>query len=180
MKAVLDACVLVPPILREILLGVAAKGLYQPCWSDRLLEEWARASAKFGPLAEAEARTRIALLRAGFPRACLPAAPQIEARLHLPDAGDAHVLAVAIAGSADAIVTVNAKDFPRHTLAEDKITRRDPDGFLWELWSFHPAEVETVLTEVQAEAARRDGAPVTMKSMLKKARLGRLARAVGA
>ena len=68
-----------------------------------------------------------------FPRATLPAAPQIEARLYLPDPNDAHVLAVAIAGSADAIITVNAKDFPRNILAEDKIARRDPDGFLWEL-----------------------------------------------
>ena len=178
MKAVLDACVLVPPILREILIAVAAKGLYQPCWSDRLLEEWARASAKFGPVSEAEARARIAVLRVMFPRATLPPAPQIEARLYLPDPNDAHVLAVAIAGSADAIITVNARDFPRHTLAEDKITRRDPDGFLWELWSFHPAEVEAALTEVQDESARRDGAPVGLKAMLKKARLGRLARAM--
>ena len=67
MKAVLDACVLVPPILREILLNVAAKGLYQPAWSDRLLEEWARASAKFGPMSEAEARSRIAALRGLLP-----------------------------------------------------------------------------------------------------------------
>ena len=179
MKAVLDACVLVPPILREILLGVAAKGLYQVCWSERLLEEWARASAKFGPLAETEARARIAVLRAVFPRGTLAAAPHIEARLHLPDLDDAHVLAVAIAGSADAIITVNAKDFPRHTLAEDQIARRDPDGFLWELWSFHPAEVAAAVAEVQAEAARRDGVPVGLKSMLKKARLNRLARAMG-
>lgn len=179
MKAVLDACVLVPPILREILLSVAAKGLYQACWSERLLEEWARASAKFGPLSEMDARARIARLGAQFPRATLPAAPQIEARLYLPDPNDAHVLAVAIAGSADAIITTNAKDFPRNTLAEDKITRRDPDGFLWELWSFHPEAVEAALAEVQAEAARRDAAPVPMKSMLKKARLGRLARALG-
>jgi predicted nucleic acid-binding protein len=179
MRAVLDACVLVPPILREILLAVAARGLFEPCWSDRLLEEWARASAKFGPLAEAEARARIATLRARFPRACLPPAPGIEGRLHLPDPNDVHVLAVAIAGSADAIITVNAVDFPRHILAEDKIARRDPDGFLWEIWSGDPAPVEAAIAEVQAEAARRDGVPVAVKGMLKKARLNRLARAMG-
>jgi len=178
-KAVLDACVLVPPILREILLGVAAKGLFQACWSERLLEEWARASAKFGPMAEAEVRARIAVLRAVYPRAMLAAAPHIEARLHLPDPDDAHVLAVAISGSADAIITVNAKDFPRNVLAEDQITRRDPDGFLWELWSFHADEVEAAVAEVQAEAARRDGVPVGLRTMLKKARLHRLARAMG-
>lgn len=180
MRAVLDACVLVPPILREILLGVAARGLFDPFWSDRILEEWARATRKFGPLAEAEARSRIATLGVTFPRARLPAAPGIEARLHLPDMNDAHVLAVAIAGSADAIVTLNAQDFPRGILAEDKIARRDPDGLLWELWSGDPAAVEAAVAEVMAEASRRDGAPVSPKTLLKKARLNRLARAMGA
>jgi predicted nucleic acid-binding protein len=179
MRAVLDACVLVPPILREILLAVAARGLFEPCWSERILEEWARASAKFGPTAEAEVRLRIAFLRAAFPRACLPAAPGVEGRIHLPDMNDAHVLAVAIAGSADAIITVNAVDFPRHILAEDKIARRDPDGFLWELWSGDAGAVEAAIAEVQAEASRRDGAPVALKGMLKRARLNRLARAMG-
>lgn len=178
MKVVLDACVLVPPVLREILLGVAAAGLFEPCWSERILEEWARAAAKFGPLAEGEARARIALLKARFPRACLPPAPQVEARLHLPDPGDAHVLAVAIAGSADAVVTVNARDFPRHVLAEDKIDRRDPDGFLWELWSGAPEVVAAAVEAVRAEASRRDGVEVGLKSLLKRARLNRLARAM--
>lgn len=179
MRAVLDACVLVPPILREILLAVAARGLYEPCWSDRILEEWARAAARFGAEAQAEARARIATLPLTFPRASLPAAPGVEARLHLPDPNDAHVLAVAIDGSADAILTLNAQDFPRHILAEDKIARRDPDGFLWELWSFTPAPVEAALEEVRQEASRREGAEVPLKRLLKKSRLNRLARAMG-
>ena len=178
MKAVLDACVLVPPVLREILLGVARRGLFQPCWSDRILEEWARASARFGPRSEAEARGRIALLRAEFPRAGLPAAPGVEARLHLPDPDDAHVLAASIAGSADAIITLNARDFPRHILAEDKIARRDPDGFLWELWSGDREAVEAAVAEVVAEAGRRDGVPASPKRLLRKAGLNRLARAM--
>ncbi len=44
-----------------------------------------------------------------------------------------HVLAIAIAGHADCIVTFNAKDFPRHLLAEEGLERRDPDGLLWQL-----------------------------------------------
>lgn len=179
MRAVLDACVLVPPVLREILLGVAARGLFEPLWSERILEEWARASAKYGAASEAEARGRIAVLKAEYPRALLPPAPGIERRLHLPDPGDAHVLAVAIAGSADAIVTVNARDFPRGTLAEDKIARRDPDGLLWEFWSGDPAPVEAAVAEVVAEASRREGQAVPAKRLLKKARLNRLARAMG-
>ena len=48
MKAVLDACVIYPTVLREILTGVAALGLYEPLWSDRILREWTRATAKLG------------------------------------------------------------------------------------------------------------------------------------
>ena len=47
--AVYDACVLYPTVLREILQGAAAAGLYQPVWSERMLREWVLATAKLGP-----------------------------------------------------------------------------------------------------------------------------------
>lgn len=175
MKAVLDTCVIYPPILREILLGVAEAGLYTPLWSDRILEEWARATVKIG--AEAQTRVEIALLNLRFPKSCLRAAPHIESRLVLPDPDDVHVLAVAIAAQADCIVTLNASDFPRGTLAEEGMDRRDPDGFLWELWSHHPEAVGSVLTQVHAKAEAMAGVEVSAKALLKRARLNRLAKA---
>ena len=48
MKAVLDACVLYPTVLREILIGVADAGLYTPVWSPRILAEWRHAAARLG------------------------------------------------------------------------------------------------------------------------------------
>ncbi|MEM8879755.1 MAG: PIN domain-containing protein, partial [Pseudomonadota bacterium] len=56
MIACLDACVLYPTVLREVLLGVAEAGLYRPVWSARIVEEWARAAAKSGTAAEMQAR----------------------------------------------------------------------------------------------------------------------------
>lgn len=178
MKAVLDACVLYPPILREILVGCAQAGLYQPLISERILGEWTRATAKLGAQAQAQAETEAALLRAAHPRAMVRAQPAIEARLVLPDPDDLHVLAVAIAGHADAIVTFNASDFPGHVLAAEGIARRDPDGFLWELWSHHPETVAGVVAGVHAKACAIAGDTVPFKSMLKRARLNRLARAL--
>lgn len=180
MRAVLDACVLYPPVLRDILLGVAARGLFTPLWSDRILEEWARATMKLGPAATVDARAQIARARAAFPQATLHAAPATESRLVLPDANDLHVLAVAITGSADAIITFNAKDFPRHILAEEGIARRDPDGVLWEMWSHHPGDVGDVIHTVHARAEAMAGAPVSLKALLKRAQLSRLAKAVTA
>jgi len=177
-RVVLDACVLVPPVLREVLLGVAAQGLFQPLWSDRLLEEWARAAMKAGPEAALAARTEAARLQAAFPASRIPPAPHIEARLHLPDPNDLHVLAIAIAGSADTILTFNARDFPRHTLAEEGLGRADPDGFLWLLWSHHPQQVAAAVTEVHRRAEAIAGAPRSIKALLKKVQLPRFAKAL--
>lgn len=180
MRAVLDACVLYPTVLREILLGVAARGLYEPQWSDRILREWVLATAKLGPVAQAMAQGDAALARAAFPRASVREQPNIEARLALPDPNDVHVLAVAIAGHADAIVTFNAIDFPRPVLADEGIERRDPDGFLWELWSRHPVEVGAVVAAVHARAEEMSGKTIPLRSFLKRAQLWRLGKAMEA
>ena len=180
MKAVLDACVLYPTVLREILQGAAAAGLYQPVWSERILGEWTRATAKLGPLAQAQAEGEAVVLRAAFPRAMVRPQPGIEARLLLPDPNDTHVLAVAIAAGADAIVTFNAADFPGHVLAAEGLARRDPDGFLWEMQSRHPQEMARIVEAVRAKAEHLSGAPVALKPLLKRAKLFRLAKALGA
>ena len=179
MKAVLDACVIFPTVLREILIGVAAKGLYEPLWSDRILREWVLALRKFGPEAQVEAEAQAVLMRAAFPRAMVREQPGIEARVLLPDLNDTHVLAVAVAAHADCIVTFNARDFPRHVLAEEGIARRDPDSLLWELWSHHPDEVAEVVREVHATAERLAGEVLPMKALLKRAQLPKLAKAMG-
>lgn len=178
MKAVLDACVLYPTVLREILQGAAAAGLYQPVFSDRILREWTLAAAKLGPGAQAIAEGEAALLRAAFPRGLTGERPEIEARLHLPDPNDLHVLATAIAAGADEIVTFNAGDFPGHVLAEEGLRRRDPDGFLWEMQSRHPEMMAWVVEEVRAKAERISGQKVELKPLLKRVRLFRLAKAL--
>jgi predicted nucleic acid-binding protein len=178
-KVLLDACVLYPTVMREVLLHVAAKGLFIPLWSDRILEEWARAARKIGPTGEAQARGEVALLKANWPKASIKPQPGLEARLYLPDENDIHVLAVAIAGNADELVTMNTSDFPKNTLREEGIERRDPDGFLWELASHYPDEVGGAVEQVRLTAERLSGAPWEMRALMKKARLPRLGKALG-
>ncbi|MBI1218042.1 MAG: PIN domain-containing protein [Rhodobacteraceae bacterium] len=176
MKAVLDACVIYPTVLREVLLGAARAGLYTPLWSARILEEWAWAARKLGPAQEARARGEVALTRAAFPKAEVPAAPALEARLWLPDPSDVHVLATAIAGSADAIVTFNAVDFPRGLLAEEGLDRLDPDGFLLGLPDRET--VAGVCEAVRVEAERLSGQPQLLRALMKRAGLPRLGKAL--
>ncbi len=178
MKAVLDACVLFPTVLREILLGVAARGLYQPIWSERILGEWVRATAKLGEVAAMEAEAQATLARLAFPAALQRAQPNIEARLHLPDPNDIHVLAVAISAHADALVTFNAQDFPRPVLADEGLIRLDPDQLLCQLHARHPAEVAQVVRDVHATAERMLGQEIPLKALMKRAQLRRLGKAI--
>lgn len=179
MKIVIDTCVLYPTVMRAMVLGVARLGHFQPVWSARILEEWSRATVKLGPVGAAQAQSEIALLRADWPKAELPAAPGIEARLWLPDPADVHVLAVAVSGSADAIMTLNAKDFPRRELSDEGLLRVDPDGYLQKLWQSDQVGVSAVAERVLAEASCLSGKQWQMRALLKKARLPRLAKAVG-
>ena len=180
MRAVLDTCVIYPTVMREVLLGVAATGAFTPLWSDRILEEWARAAIKLGPEGEAQARGEAAMLGVRWPDARVTWKPSLEARLWLPDPADVHVLAAAVAGSADVIVTLNAKDFPRNVLAEEGVSRADPDAFLVGFWAADQEAVEGVVRDVLEEAKRLSGQDWSARGLLKKARLPRLGKAVAA
>ncbi|MEL6807950.1 MAG: PIN domain-containing protein [Pseudomonadota bacterium] len=178
MKILIDANVLYPTVMREVVLGVAKTGLFTPQWSPRILEEWARAAIKLGPQGEAQARGEIAMVQAAWPGAEVHYAPEIENRLWLPDPNDVHVLAAAIAGHSDAIMTVNAKDFPRNVLSEEGLHRVDPDSYLQGCAEANPDLVAPVAYAVLEEARRLSGEPWTLRSLMKKARLPRFGKAV--
>lgn len=180
MKALLDACVLYPTVLREILIAVACRRLYTPLWSERILEEWARATIKLGSGADLIARGEGAALRVAFPQAAVAPREGLAARLWLPDPDDIHVLAAAITGGAEVIITFNAADFPRHTLAEEGLARLDPDQFLLMLWQKNPDPVTAAVKAVVAEAERLSGRPQPLRALLKRAQLPRLGKALNA
>jgi len=175
-RVLIDACVLYPTVMREVLLGVAEQGLFDPRWSPRILEEWARAARKIGPEGETIARGEIAAINARFPKAEVRIPQGIEGRLWLPDANDVHVLAAAIGCSAGAVMTVNTKDFPRNILAEEGVDRIDPDGFLIGLYDQDPDAVQLVGEAVLAEARRLSGQDWEMRKLMRKARLPRLGK----
>jgi predicted nucleic acid-binding protein len=177
-KVALDACVLFPTVLREVLLGAAAAGGFEPVWSARILEEWARATRRLPERAEAVARQEIARLRAAWPAAEVPADPDLEASLSLPDPADRHVLATAIAGGAAVLMTLNRADFPTRTLARHGLILREPDGFLTEL-ADEGIDMAAVAAAVQARAETASGRPQPLRPLLKRAGLPRLGKALG-
>jgi hypothetical protein len=70
--------------------------------------------------------------------------------LALPDPDDRHVLAAAIVGRCDAIVTQNLKDFPPETLAPFGIETQHPDDFFRNQLSLAPGLVCSALRKVRA------------------------------
>ncbi|MEM1302492.1 MAG: PIN domain-containing protein, partial [Pseudomonadota bacterium] len=171
MKVLIDACVLYPTVVREVLLKVAAGGVFTPLWSKRILEEWRRAAGRLNPVALAQAEAEIALVKARWPEAEVDPKPSDEARLYLPDVNDVHVLASAIAGSADVLLTVNIKDFPRSTLYEEGIRRDEPDHFLTSQFITQPNIVRAAVDAVWERGQTMEGCPPTQRALLKKARL---------
>lgn len=178
MRAVLDACVLYPTVLREILVGVAARGGCTPFWSARILAEWQRAAARLGPAGATIAAGEIAHLRSLWPKAEIPADAHLEARLDLPDPADKHVLATAISAQADCIITLNLRDFPARALHNEGLHAQSPDAFLMALWLERPAIVEDAVRAARIATEAASGRPQPLRALLKRARLPRLGKAL--
>ena len=70
--------------------------------------------------------------------------------LALPDPGDAHVLAAAILGRADVIVTQNLKDFPSEVLSPFGIDAVSTDDFLLDQLGLSRSVVQQVIAEQAA------------------------------
>lgn len=175
MRAVLDACVLFPTVMREMLLGAAEAGGFEPVWSARILEEWARATRRLPDGAEAIARGEIALMRATRPEAEVEVPEELVAGLSLPDPDDRHVLGAAIAGRADVLLTLNRADFPGRTLARHGVLLREPDGLLVELAS-DGVDVAGIAEAVRRRAEAASRRPQALRALLKRAGLPRLGK----
>lgn len=70
--------------------------------------------------------------------------------IHLPDPGDAHVLAAAVECGADVIVTCNLSDFPFAEVLLFGITPLHPDDFVIRLMECYPDAVCAVVRRHRA------------------------------
>lgn len=173
MRAVLDACVLFPPVMRQTLLAAAQLGHFAPVWSPRILEEWVRAAARADPHAERALRRHLAELDAAFPAASV--APEPLPEDSLPDPDDVHVLGACLAAKAGFLITRNHRDFPTGTLSRHGVSRSDPDPFLTAL-----VQEDAQLAQAAAEIAQAVDASASPRAILKRAGLPRLGKRVAA
>jgi predicted nucleic acid-binding protein len=125
------ASVLYPSELRNLLMHLALTGLFRAKWSAAVHEEWIRARLRRRPDLSREKleRTRM-LMDLHATDALVAGYEDLIQGLQLPDPDDRHVLAAAIRGRADIIVTANLRDIPAHILGQFGIIPQHPDEFI--------------------------------------------------
>jgi predicted nucleic acid-binding protein len=144
--ALYDACVLYPAPIRDVLMHLALTDLYAARWSNTIHEEWIQAVLEDRPdLTRAQLERTRDLMNTHARDALVTNFEDLVPALTLPDPDDRHVLAAAIRGRADVIVTYNLKDFPEHVLAQYGIEARHPDSFLLHLLDLAPGTVLSAL-----------------------------------
>jgi predicted nucleic acid-binding protein len=148
--AILDANVLYPSLLRDLLLSLASAGLYHARWTSEINDEWTRHLAANKPDIAAKIPLLLELVNQAVPDCLVDNYASLIDSLVLPDPNDRHVLAAAIAGHADAIVTANLKDFPEDFLAQHGIEAQHPDDFVMNQLELHPFEALEVIKRVRA------------------------------
>jgi len=133
---VLDASVLYPPSLRDLLMWLAAARLFVPRLTDEIHTEWIRnVLADHVNVTPAQLERTRHLMNQVAPMCLVTGYEERIQTLRLPDAKDRHVLAAAIESHVDVIVTFKLSDFPMTILQAYGIQPAHPDLFFAFSWT---------------------------------------------
>ncbi len=145
-----DACVLYPAPLRDLLMRLATTDLFRARWTARIHEEWIDAVLVSRPELRTQLERTRQLMDAHVLDCLVTGYEPLIDTLDLPDPNDRHVLAAAIAGRADLVVTKNLRDFPAKRLAPFGIEARHPDVFVRNLLRLHGTVALAAVAEHRA------------------------------
>ena len=161
-KAFLDANVLRGQLTTDTLLSLANARLFEPHWSEQVLEE-VRRNRPAGVL-ESSIDSRFAQMNKIFPAAMTsgyePLMPQMRA-----DEKDKHVLAAAVQSGADVLVTENVKDFDPPTSGQYAMPVERTSAFLNRLLEENQDQVVEAMNKMVARNRRE---PTTTPELVDK------------
>lgn len=162
--ALFDANVLYPAPLRDLLLQLATAKLFRARWSNAIHEEWIGTAKKVRPEVPFTKWDELRGFMDAHAEDCLVTdfEPLIEI-LSLPDPDDRHVLAAAIKGRADVIVTFNLRHFPEAILNKYDLTAQHPDVFIRHLIDLAP---DAVTDSARMVRARLEKPPLSVDQYL--------------
>jgi hypothetical protein len=153
LEVVLDANVLLPPSLSDLLLRLAEDpALYRPKWTEEILAEVRSNQRKFGWPAHLVESWRRAV-DVSFPGA-LVSGHKVHITQCTNHIEDRHVLAAAIRISCDTIVTSNLRHFQEAALAPHGVRAIHPDEFLTDLAHLAPTTVRRKFREAASARNR--------------------------
>lgn len=157
---VLDACVLYPSFLRDLLIRLGLTGLYQPKWSAIIEDEWQRnLLADRTDLTQEQVQRTATLMNKAVPDAMITGFEPLIDSIALPDVDDRHVVAAAVRSHAEIIVTLNLKDFPTPELDTFGIEALHPDDFIMDLFDLNCA---LVLSAVSTQRSNLRNPPMSV------------------
>lgn len=153
-KIVLDACVLAPASLCDLLLRLAeSPRLFAPRWSAHILEEVRRTQIEKLGFPEDLADSWREAVGRHFPEALVTGyEPLIHSMQN--DEKDRHVLAAAVRCGAEVIVTSNLRDFPADSLEPWDVQAQHPSEFLINLYTMDSGIVVSKLNDIARDRGR--------------------------
>jgi PIN domain len=156
--ALLDANVLHPMALCDLLIRLAQYGLYRGRWSRHILAETVDSIQRRRPdISHQSLDRRVQRMNAAVADAEIEGYDGPIPSLAIFGA-DAHVVAAAIVGRVDVIVTQNVDDFPIDQLRPYHIDVQAPDEFLLAQWGLRP---DIVWKAIEEQAAALRNPPMT-------------------
>jgi predicted nucleic acid-binding protein len=161
--AVLDACVLYSAMLRDLWMRLVIEEAIDARWTHLIHEEWTRNALKNGLGSKAQWENVVKLMNNYARHALVMGFEPLIKNLNLPDPDDRHILATAIHCSADTIITLNLKDFPRSVLEPLGIRAIHPDDFLLEVMGLH---LKAVLLALHKQRAQLKNPAMTAQEFL--------------
>jgi predicted nucleic acid-binding protein len=156
--------VLYPAYLRDVLLRLAQAEIFQVRWSEQILDEMARnVKASTDSSLHTHVDRTIELMKKHFPEAMVTGYEDlIPSMTNHPE--DRHVLAAAIEGRADLIVTSNLRHFPPESCEPHDIDVQPPDDFLCYQWDV--GDPEYVVRVLRHWASQLSNPPLTLEQLL--------------
>jgi predicted nucleic acid-binding protein len=166
--AILDANVLYPALLRDLLLSLAHADLYSAKWSAHIRDEWTRSLLRDRPTMGAQIAAAAQAMEDAIPDCLVVGYEHLAEGLRLPDPDDRHVLAAAIAGHADVIVTFNTKDFPQNLLGPLGVEVQTPDEFVLNQLMLDKATVFAAIRRMRERWTRPQYDAATLVALLER------------
>lgn len=125
-----DSSVFYSAPVRDLFIELAATDIYRAKWTEQIHEEWIENLLRKRPdLKRSSLEKTKRLLNESTEDCIVEDYEDLISSLELPDPNDRHVLAAAIKGEAQIIVTYNLKDFPMKILNKFGIEAQHPDEF---------------------------------------------------